>query len=168
MGNNLWSINKLAAELSRNARTIVAVLANVPPDGKIGKHPGWYLSTAVAAMTEHESKSNRFANRPQNSNDDWRSGDWPVPQYISDAADRALNMIGDMAAAETVAQRKAIYDPKLLDDWQAAFRREHREMGEEFAAVHRPTQESGDAYYRAYVVKLLAGGDLVPGGGSHE
>jgi hypothetical protein len=108
-------------------------------------------------MAEHESKSNRFANRPQNSNDDWRSGDWPVPPYISEAADRALNMMGDMAEATTVEARKAIYDPKLLDAWQAAFRREHREMGPEFEAAYRPTQENGDAYYRALAAKLLAG-----------
>jgi hypothetical protein len=165
MGNNLYSVNKLATELRRNARTVVVALANVPPDGQIGKHPGWFLSTAVAAMTRHESKSNRFAHAPQNSNNDWRDiENYGLPPYLDAAATRGLAMLDRMFDAATVEERRAVYDPALLDAWEAAFEREYREMGPEFEAAYRPTQSQGANYYRVLVEKMLNGADLPEGG----
>jgi hypothetical protein len=156
MGNNLYSVNRLATELRRNARTVVAALANTPSDGKLGKHPGWFLSTAVAAMTRHESKSNRFAHAPQTNTDDWRDiENYPLPPYLDAAATRALAMLDRMFLATTIEERRAVYDPKLLDAWYEAFERQHREMGPEFEAANRPTQERGREHYRALIEKML-------------
>jgi hypothetical protein len=162
----LWSVNALSAELQRNPRTLAKALVNVPEDGKLAGRPAWFMSSAVDALHRYGLSAGGASG--VSAADDWRTGDWPVPSYIAEAADAALFMLGEMAEATTVEQRRALYNPKILDAWQAAFRREHREMGSEFEAAYRPTQENGDAYYRALVAKLLAGGDLVPEGGAHD
>lgn len=50
MTRALYSINALATELGRDRRTIAKALAAVPPDGKSGKWPAWYMSTATTAL----------------------------------------------------------------------------------------------------------------------
>jgi hypothetical protein len=61
----LWSINALSNELNRNQRTVKRALQNVPPDGMLGQHPAWFMTTAVQALTPVER---RF--RPSNGNEE--------------------------------------------------------------------------------------------------
>src|SRR3954452_25001460 len=50
MPRTLFSVNGLSTELGKDRRTISRALATVPPDGKVGAHPGWFLITALAAL----------------------------------------------------------------------------------------------------------------------
>jgi hypothetical protein len=52
-GKKLWSINELAIELGRNARTVRRALQRAKPDGKLQGRPAWYLDSAVAALDYH-------------------------------------------------------------------------------------------------------------------
>jgi hypothetical protein len=156
----LWSINRLSTELQRNQRTIARALTDVPEDGKLAGRPAWFMSSAVAAMRRYEGGSNRFDDRHSVGDDrseDWRSGDYAPPPYVAAAADRAFAMLDRMHDAATVEERRAIYDPTALDEWQAAFEREYDELGPEFERIFRPTQSRGGDYYRVLVAKLLAG-----------
>jgi hypothetical protein len=155
----LWSINRLSTELQRNPRTVARALDDVPEDGKLAGRPAWHMSTAIDALRQYEGGSNRFDGRSSTGGDgnDWRSGDYPPPPYVAAAADRALAMLDRMHDAATVEERRAIYDPTALDEWQAAFEREYDELGPEFERIFRPTQSRGGDYYRALVGKLLSG-----------
>src|SRR5829696_4260102 len=50
MVRTLYSVSGLSVELAKDRRTISRALASVPPDGKVGAHPGWYLLTALQAL----------------------------------------------------------------------------------------------------------------------
>ena len=50
MTKKLYSISGLAIELDRDRRTIAQALKAIPPDGKVGAHDGWFLSTASKAL----------------------------------------------------------------------------------------------------------------------
>jgi hypothetical protein len=156
----LRSVNRLSTELQRNPRTLAKALADVPADGSLAGRPAWHMSTAVQALRRYEGGSNRFDGRQSTGGDEseaWRGGDYPPPPHVAAAADRALAMLDRMHDAATVEERRAIYDPTALDEWQAAFEREYEELGEEFERLYRPTQSRGNDYYRALVAKLLAG-----------
>jgi hypothetical protein len=51
----LWSLNALATETGTNIRTLGRTLDGVPPDGKLGKHPAWYLKTALRALARRDA-----------------------------------------------------------------------------------------------------------------
>ena len=50
MVRTLYTVSGLATELAKDRRTISRALASVPPDGKVGAHPGWFMLTALAAL----------------------------------------------------------------------------------------------------------------------
>jgi hypothetical protein len=61
----LFSLNALSSELNRNFRTLAKAMANVKPDGKAAdRRPRWFVSTAVAALAEHEKRTGRVQTRP--------------------------------------------------------------------------------------------------------
>jgi hypothetical protein len=157
---NLFSINALTAELQRNFRTVSKALSTVPADGTLAGRPAWHLSTAIAAMRRYEGQSNRFDGRQSvgGAGNDWRDiENYGLPPYLDAAATRGLAMLDRMFDAATVEERRAVYDPALLDAWEAAFEREYQQLGPEFEAAYRPVQEQGAKYYRALVAKMLAG-----------
>jgi hypothetical protein len=157
MKGQLWSQHALAKELGHNERTIARMLDSVPADGKItGGHRGWYLTTALAALSEYSASSSQL--RPTvAAKNDWRSDpcNHPPPPYLAAAADKALAMLDRVFDATTVEERRAAYDPKALDEWDAAFEREYEELGPDFERLFRPAQSSGRDYYRALVAKML-------------
>lgn len=110
-------------------------------------------------MKRYEAQSNRFDDRQATGagNDDWRSGESPLPPYLDIAATKALAMLDRVFLATTVEERKAAYDPALLDSWDLALKRENQELG-------HPGQSGGMDYYKTLVAKLLAGADLLEGG----
>jgi hypothetical protein len=55
MTRRLWSLNGLETETGRDRRTLGKILSAVPPDGRLGKHSGWYLTTVLSAIDRHEN-----------------------------------------------------------------------------------------------------------------
>ena len=154
----LWSLNALSNELGRNMRTVSRAMKDVPPDGTVSKHRAWKLSTALAAMRRYENASDRFPEAAARDAGNWRDiENYSLPAYLDAAATAALAMLDRMFLATTIEERRAAYDQKLFDAWYEAFERQHREMGPEFEAANRPTQELGREYYRVLIEKMLAG-----------
>jgi hypothetical protein len=60
----LWSLSAIAAETSRNFRTVARALTGVKADGRSrdGK-PRWHLSTAIAALDVHTTRTGRVPTR---------------------------------------------------------------------------------------------------------
>jgi hypothetical protein len=52
----LWSINSLAIELNRDPRTVKKALERIDPDGMIGRHPAWFLTSATQALAPVERR----------------------------------------------------------------------------------------------------------------
>jgi hypothetical protein len=46
----LWSINGLATEFGLDRRTVAKKMARIPPDGRLDKGSGWFLTTALPAL----------------------------------------------------------------------------------------------------------------------
>ena len=65
----LWSLSGLATELRRNVRTVARALQGVAPDGRIGKHAGWRLTTALRALAAYEAGSDQLADRRYSNGD---------------------------------------------------------------------------------------------------
>jgi hypothetical protein len=63
MKARLWSLSGLATELQRNVRTVARALQGVAPDGRIGKHAGWRLTTALRALAAYERQSDQLSQR---------------------------------------------------------------------------------------------------------
>jgi hypothetical protein len=55
MTRRLWSLNGLETETGRDRRTLGKILSTVPADGRLGKHPAWYLTTVLAAIDRYEN-----------------------------------------------------------------------------------------------------------------
>jgi hypothetical protein len=55
MTRRLWSLNGLETETGRDRRTLGKMLSTVPPDGRLGKHPAWYLTTVLSAIDRYEN-----------------------------------------------------------------------------------------------------------------
>jgi hypothetical protein len=97
----LFTLNGLSAELGRDFRLIARRLRGVPPDGKVGKRPAWFLRTAIAAMQAHDEEK-RGARRG-NSHDlpelprGIRTDD-PLAALVGMVAGLALSEISDVVA----------------------------------------------------------------------
>jgi hypothetical protein len=50
----LYTRERLAAELSKDRRSISKLLANIPPDGRCGRYPAWRLATVLRLLKPHE------------------------------------------------------------------------------------------------------------------
>lgn len=50
MTKQLWSLNALATELSRDRRTIAKALNRVVPDGELSGEKAWFMTTALRAL----------------------------------------------------------------------------------------------------------------------
>jgi hypothetical protein len=59
----LWSLSALATEMQINVRTAARMLAGVEPDGKIGRHAAWFLSSAIGALSRYQAQSDRMNGR---------------------------------------------------------------------------------------------------------
>jgi hypothetical protein len=110
MRAKLWSLSSLSVELGRNVRTVSRALETVPPDGRIGKHSGWRLQTALAALTVYERQSDQLTVRY--SNGSRRTGQ---PLYsetmladIQDAAVRVEQLISTLKETPDIETRRKI------------------------------------------------------------
>jgi hypothetical protein len=89
MTQQLHSISGLATELGRDRRTIAAALSSVPPDGKKGTYPAWYLLTALDALSPKgwSEVSETFVDHLCNRMDGWQEVHGrPVPRLAWTAA----------------------------------------------------------------------------------
>jgi hypothetical protein len=46
----LWSISGLAVEFGLDRRTVAKKMARIPPDGRLDKGSGWFLTTALPVL----------------------------------------------------------------------------------------------------------------------
>ena len=132
----LFTLNGLSAELGRDFRLIARRLRGVPPDGKVGKRPAWFLRTAIAAMQAHDEEK-RGARRG-NSHDlpelprGIRSDD-PLAALVGMVAGLALSEISDVVARLVIGAGGDAYTAYFAASFAPEVMR--RRLGEAFVRL---------------------------------
>jgi hypothetical protein len=133
----LYSINSLTGELRRNFRTLAKALASVPADGTLAGRPAWHLSSAIAAMREYETGSNRFDGRL--SVDD-AGGEDAVPPAIAAAVDAVQDLVKRMRSEPDVDRRRELLraDGKRVGRLHQLIESDLRARGPEYTEIYKP------------------------------
>ena len=125
MRAKLWSLSGLSTELQRNPRTVARALRDTPPDGHLGRHPGWLMSTAAAALARYELNSAQLAHRSPA-----QAATVALISAIEPAVMQADQLVRRLRSASTVEERRKILetDGKAVGSLNQAFQRQLRRM----------------------------------------
>jgi hypothetical protein len=135
MTAKLWSLNALSVETGRNPRTIAHALRHTAADGELpGRHKGWLLTTALAALAAYERNSDQLghgAHRP--------SGDETLDQ-IEAAARRVDEMLVRLRREPDVGRRREILKQEggIVGALDRAFAADFDRQGEKGRLVFQP------------------------------
>jgi hypothetical protein len=118
MRAKLWSLSGLSVELGRNVRTVSRALQNTAPDGRIGKHPGWRLQTALRALAAYERQSDQLSQRSYQSG---RSGahllsTTAVLMHVIDQIEAATSTL-EAAMQRTRAEPDITKRREMISEW---------------------------------------------------
>jgi hypothetical protein len=129
--NQVFSINKLSEALERDRRTIKKALEAFPPDGRDAQgRPGWKISTAARALTQHaEGRDNSDFDRA------WLPVEL-ADQAVRDALER-LEAVPDLEERRALALSqgvpiKALEDAMLRFVEQGSFRAGQQQLFKEY------------------------------------
>lgn len=129
----LYSMNRLAKVFSHNPRTVERALRDVPPDGHLGRFPGWTLATATAAMRDYADDSAMLLGRTGFGTDD------PLDAILP-AADRVDVFLKGLRAEPDVERRRALLkqNGRLVGELEQALQAVFVAGGPECPALMRP------------------------------
>jgi hypothetical protein len=139
----LYSLNALAIECGRNFRTLSRALSDVRPDGMApDRKPRWHLSTAVAALAEHERRTGRVTTRT------------PPPRYDPQLEAQIVEI--EHSGAELDAFLGRVRGAETVEDRRRLVEREGRVFGRHAKALAATIGSGADApLRRVYVNEML-------------